>query len=139
MNLFEADNLEAATALLELHWQFRASRVLMTAHQLGVFRALKEPRTAAEVAAQCSTDVDMTDRLLIACCALGVVRRDNGRFRLSQLARDTLLPESPRYLGWGPRPRREPLVGQHRSSRHRSHGWARSRTHATRARVSTLA
>lgn len=99
MNLFEADNLEAATALLELHWQFRASRVLMTAHQLGVFRALKEPRTAAEVAAQCSTDVDMTDRLLIACCALGVVRRDNGRFRLSQLARDTLLPESPRYLG----------------------------------------
>ncbi len=99
MNLFDADNLEAASDLLEMHWQFRASRVLMTAHQLGVFRVLDEPRSAAEVAAKCSTDAGMTDRLLIACCALGVVRRDNGRFRLSQLARDTLLPESPRYLG----------------------------------------
>jgi hypothetical protein len=99
MNLFDADNLEGATALLELHWQFRASRVLMTAHQLGIFRALEEPKTSAGVAAECSTDAGMTERLLIACCALGVVRRDNGRFRLSQLARDTLLPESPRYLG----------------------------------------
>ena len=50
MNLFDADNLEAATALLELQWQFRASRALMTAHQLGVFEAIREPRPAAEVA-----------------------------------------------------------------------------------------
>ena len=99
MNLFDADNLEAATALLELNWQFRASRALMTAHQLGIFEALREPKTAADVAAQCGTDPSMTEKLLIACCALSLVRRDGDRFALTQLARDTLLPESPRYLG----------------------------------------
>ena len=99
MNLFDAENLEAASAILELHWQFRASRVLMTAHQVGVFRALAEPGTPEQVARRCATDAGMTERLLIACCALGVLRRDQDRFELTQLSRDTLLPESPRYLG----------------------------------------
>ncbi len=98
-DLFDADNLEAAAALLELQWRFRASRALMTAHQLGFFEALREPATAAEAAAKCETDPGMTGKLLIACCALGVARRDGERFALTQLARDTLLPESPRYLG----------------------------------------
>lgn len=99
MNLFDADNLEAATALLELNWQYRASRALMTAHQLGIFEALREPSTAADVAAQCGTDTGMTEKLLIACCSLGVVRRDGDHFVLTRLACDTLLPESARYLG----------------------------------------
>jgi len=99
VNLFDADNLEAAKSLLEQQWQFRASRVLMTAHQLGIFEALREQKTAEEVAGQCSTDGSMTEKLLTACCALGVVRRDGDRFELTQLAQDTLLPESPRYLG----------------------------------------
>ena len=99
MNLFDADNLEAATALLELNWQYRASRALMTAHQLGIFEALREPKTVADVAAQCGTDTGMTEKLLIACCSLGVVRRDGDHFVLTRLACDTLLPESPRYLG----------------------------------------
>ncbi|UCG83514.1 MAG: methyltransferase domain-containing protein [Dehalococcoidia bacterium] len=99
MNLFDADNLDAASALLELHWQFRASRVLMTAHQLGIFTALEEPGTAAQVAEKCSTDLTMTEKMLVACCALGVVRRDGDRFQLTQLAKDTLLPESYRYMG----------------------------------------
>lgn len=99
MDLFEVDDLEAAAGLMEVHWQFRASRVLLTAHQLGVFQALREPRTAEEVSVQCGTDQGMTEKLLIACCALGLVRRDAGRLVLTQLARDTLLPESPRYLG----------------------------------------
>ena len=99
MNLFDADNLEAATALLELNWQYRASRALMTAHQLGIFEALREPKTGADVAAQCGTDTGMTEKLLIACCALSVVRRDGDHFVLTRLACDTLLPESARYLG----------------------------------------
>jgi len=44
MNLFDIENLEASSALLELQWQFRASRVLMTAHQLGIFEALRETK-----------------------------------------------------------------------------------------------
>jgi len=104
VNLFDADNLEAAKSLLEQQWQFRASRVLMTAHQLGIFEALREQKTAEEVAGQCSTDGSMTEKLLTACCALGVVRRDGDRFELTQLAQDTLLPESPRTGGRGAAP-----------------------------------
>jgi len=99
MNLFDIENLEASSALLELQWQFRASRVLMTAHQLGIFEALREPKMATTVASQCGTDAGMTEKLLIACCALGVVKRDDDRFMLTQLAHDTLLPESLRYIG----------------------------------------
>lgn len=99
VNLFQADNLEPAMALMELHWQFRAARVLMTAHQLGIFEALQEPRTTAQVAAQCGTKIDMTEKLLITCCALNLVRRDDDHFLLTQWASDILLPQSPRYLG----------------------------------------
>jgi len=99
MNLFDADNLEGGAALLELNWQFRASRALMTAHQLGIFQALRKPKSASEVAKKCKTDARMTEKLLIVCCALGLVKQDNNHFALTQLAIDTLLPESERYLG----------------------------------------
>jgi SAM-dependent methyltransferase len=99
MNLFDADNLEAAAALLEMNWQFRASRALMTAHQLGIFQALRQPQRASEVAKECKTDPRMTEKLLIVCCALGLVKKDNEHFALTQLATDMLLPESARYFG----------------------------------------
>ncbi|MCX6001336.1 MAG: methyltransferase [Chloroflexi bacterium] len=99
MDLFEIDNLEEASALLEFSWQFRSSRVLMAAHQLGIFEALVKPKQASEVARDCSTDPLMTEKLLIVCCALGVVRRESDYFRLTKLGSDTLLPDSPRYIG----------------------------------------
>lgn len=99
VNLFDADNLEAASALLELNWQFRSSRALMAAHQLGFFKALAKPKKAAEVAGECNTDPRMTEKLLIVCCALGVLRRDGDRFALTGLGSDMLLPDSPRYIG----------------------------------------
>ena len=99
MNLFDADNLDVSMELMEVHWQFRTARVLMTAHQLGVFECLREPKKAADVASECNTDSMMTEKLLTACCGLGIVRRNGEYFALTQLGRDTLLPESPRYLG----------------------------------------
>jgi hypothetical protein len=99
MNLFEADNLEAASTLLELNWQFRSSRALMAAHQLGFFTTLAKPKQAIEVAGECSTDPRMTEKLLIVCCALGVLRRDGDHFALTKLGSDMLLPDSPRYVG----------------------------------------
>jgi SAM-dependent methyltransferase len=99
MSLFDADNLEAGATLLELNWQFRASRALMTAHQLGIFQALREPKKASEVAKECQADARMTEKLLIVCCALGLVKKNNDHFVLTRLAVDTLLPESERYFG----------------------------------------
>jgi len=99
VNLFEADNLDAAAALLELNWQFRSSRALMAAHQLGFFTALAKPQQAAEVACECGTDPRMTEKLLTVCCALGVLKRDHDYFSLTKLGSDLLLPDSPRYIG----------------------------------------
>ena len=99
VNLFELDNLEAASALLEFSWQFRSSRALMAAHQLGIFEVMAKPRQASEGARECGTDPLMTEKLLIVCCALGVVRRDGAYFTLTTLGADVLLPDSPRYIG----------------------------------------
>lgn len=99
MTLFDAENLDEARALLELNWQFRAARVLPTAHQLGIFKALDQPKTVAEVALECATDAAMTEKLLIACCALKLVRRQDNKYTLTQLGRDTMLPQSQRYMG----------------------------------------
>ncbi len=99
MDLLNLDNLAEAEALMELHWQFRAPRVLLTAHQLGIFEALREPKTSAQLAEQCQTHEGMTEKLLIACCALGLTQRDGEQFLLTQLGRDLLLSDSPRYIG----------------------------------------
>lgn len=98
-DLFAAANLDQAAGLLELNWQFRASRSLMTAHQLGFFQALRKPRTAAGVAGECSSHPRMTEKLLAVCCALGALQRDGDLFSLTGLAVDLFLPESPRYAG----------------------------------------
>jgi len=99
LDIFEADNLEAASALLELNWQFRSSRALMAAHQLGFFAALAKPGQADEIAGKCGTDPRMTEKLLTVCCALGVLTRNNDYFSLTKLGSDMLLPDSPRYIG----------------------------------------
>lgn len=98
-DMFKAENLVAAQELTELSWQYRASRVLLAAHQLGIFEELRQPKTAAEVANEKTIDAEMTEKLLIATCALGLVQRDGGRFRLTQLAGDVLLPEGACYIG----------------------------------------
>lgn len=99
MNLFEIDDLDATMGLLESHWQFRAARVLMTAHQVGIFEALREPQSASQVAVTCQTHEAMTEKLLIACCALGLVRRQGEQYELTRLSSETMLPESLRYIG----------------------------------------
>lgn len=99
IDLFGSDNLEQASALLELNWQFRSSRALMAAHQLGFFEALAKPRQADQVALKCGTDPRMTEKILIVCCALGVLKRDGERFSLTKLGSDVLLKDSPRYIG----------------------------------------
>ena len=98
-DLFSVDNLQESATLLEVNWQFRASRALMTAHQLGFFKALSKPKTAARVAVECKTDARMTEKLLTVCCALFVLKRKGEVFSLTGIGADLLLPDSPRYAG----------------------------------------
>ena len=99
IDIFNTTNLLTAKKLTELSWQYRTTRVLLAAHQLGIFETLKQSQTAAEVASKQKTDVEMTEKLLNAICALGLAQRQGSKFSLTPLARDTLLPESARYIG----------------------------------------
>jgi len=99
MDLLNLEDIDQALELLETCWQFRTVRVLMAGHQLGIFEALRTPQSAQQVAQRCGTDPKMTERLLIACCALGVVQRDGGKFSLTKLGQSLLLPESGRFIG----------------------------------------
>jgi len=79
---------------------FQESRVLLTAHELGLFAALGSGRhTSAGVAALLGTDPRATDRLMNALCAMGLLLKENGRFSNSPAAQRCLVPGSPDYLG----------------------------------------
>ncbi|MFQ6079038.1 MAG: methyltransferase dimerization domain-containing protein, partial [Thermodesulfobacteriota bacterium] len=86
--------------LRELAWAFRASRVLQVANKLEVFSILSRgPLTAREVAEHCKGNPEMTEKLLIACTALGLTRFEGGRYRNSDLADLYLVRGKPLYQG----------------------------------------
>ena len=65
-----------ALPFLPLHWE-----VLKTALLLNVFEYLKQPKSAAEMAASIQTQAGNTEVLLNALAALGYLRKEEGRFR----------------------------------------------------------
>lgn len=86
--------------LRETAWAFRASRVLQVASKLEVFTILsKGPLTAKELAERCETDLEMTEKLLIACTALGLTLFEEGKYRNSELADIYLIKGKPFYQG----------------------------------------
>lgn len=81
-------------------YAFQESRILLTAHELGLFTALGNGRhTSAGIASLIGTDPRATDRLMNALCAMGLLTKENGRFSNSPAARDCLVSDSPGYLG----------------------------------------
>ena len=81
-------------------YAFQESRILLTAHELGLFTALGSGRhTSAGIASMIGTDPRATDRLMNALCAMGLLTKENGRFSNSQGARECLVEDSPGYLG----------------------------------------
>jgi hypothetical protein len=94
------DAVTGVEGLRDLAWAFRASRVLQLSHKLDLFTLLSQgPLTASEVAEACGSDPDMTGRLLIACCALGLLRFEEGRYGNTKLADEYLVRGRPLYQG----------------------------------------
>jgi len=84
----------SAQNIQDLATGFQRSRVLLTAHELGVFTSLgDEACTSDEVAADLDLDARATDRLMNALVALGFLRKEDGRF--------VNVPGSARYLVQG--------------------------------------
>jgi len=89
-----------AERLMELARGFQPTRVLLTAHELGLFVVLANgPRTSAYVAKSIKADARATDRLLNACVAIGLLAKKRNRFALTPVAARHLLPGLPGYLG----------------------------------------
>ena len=87
-------------AIRDIAYAFQESRILLTAHELGLFSALGSGvRSSAAIAARLGTDPRATDRLMNALSAMGILIKENGAFHNSAAAAQCLVRESPGYLG----------------------------------------
>jgi ubiquinone/menaquinone biosynthesis C-methylase UbiE len=78
---------------------FRASRVILTANNLGIFERLKTPDTAASLARKIKTDRRATELLLDAVTALGLLKKSGAKYRNTAEADRFLVQNSPLYQG----------------------------------------
>jgi precorrin-6B methylase 2 len=86
--------------LMEMVNAFRTSRVILTAHELGIFDFLKGKSIAsAEVARLLGTDPRATDRLMNALVALGLMRKKYELFSNSGFSEKHMVTTSPGFLG----------------------------------------
>ncbi|MBT3265740.1 hypothetical protein HN371_01240 [Candidatus Poribacteria bacterium] len=100
MDIFDMPPATPHTVSEGLHWAFRSSRVLHVATELDLFTRLTDgPLSAAEIAAVCGADAAETEKLVICCCALGLLRKTDGRYSNTQAAEDYLVRGAPLYQG----------------------------------------
>lgn len=90
---------EDVQRLRDLWAGFQASRVVLTANNLGVFEQLASPRTARELADILNTDARATEILLDALASLGLLAKKGASYRNTPLSRRFLLRNSPLYQG----------------------------------------
>jgi precorrin-6B methylase 2 len=87
-------------AIRDIAYAFQESRVLLTAHEVGVFTAIGTgTHSSAGIASMLGTDPRATDRLMNALSAMGILIKENGRFHNSGAAAQCLVREAPGYLG----------------------------------------
>lgn len=91
--------LQELQRLRDLWAGFQASRVILTANNLGVFEQLSSPMNAADLARRLHTDPRATEILLDAVASLGLIKRTGGSYRNAVLARRFLVKDSPFYQG----------------------------------------
>ncbi len=90
---------EQAIELKKLWSGFQASRVLLTANNYRVFDRLKEQKAAKSFARAAGTDVRASEILLDALTGLGLLKKNNGKYRNTQIASRLLVSDSPYYHG----------------------------------------
>jgi SAM-dependent methyltransferase len=84
----------------EWTWGYRVCRVLEVANKIGLFGAIGDNSLSLkELCQQCRTKQAMTEKLLIACAAMGLVERDGALYKNSEFAATYLVPGGPLYQG----------------------------------------
>jgi predicted O-methyltransferase YrrM len=85
--------------LAEAVYGFRASRIILTAFELGLFSLLGDKTLPApRLAALAGVEPRACERLLNALCALGLVRKTRGIFRNAKISRERLVAGKPGFL-----------------------------------------
>ena len=91
---------DKVTALHDLSWDYRAARVLQVANKLDIFTALADEEMALEeLCVKCQTKPEMTEKLLIACTAMGLLEKRNERYANSELSKTYLVRGRELYQG----------------------------------------
>lgn len=79
---------------------YAGSQILFNAEELGIFELLKDgPQELASLAQATGIQPHPLERLLIGCCALGLLVRNGETFTLTDVSRNCLLKDAPTYVG----------------------------------------
>jgi len=88
-----------ADSIREIAYAFQASRILLTAYELGVFSAIdNRQKSSQDVATALGSDWRATDRLMNALVAMRLLVKERSTFRNSPSALRFLVPSSPDYM-----------------------------------------
>ena len=86
--------------LSELDWAYRSSRVLHIANKLDIFTILSRRRIGLkQLAKTCSAKPDLLEKLLIACCSMGLLKKENTTYRNTELSLKYLVKGQKLYQG----------------------------------------
>ena len=86
-------------SIREIATAFQKSRILLSAYELGIFRALGDRKESSEnVARKLGADPHATDRLMNALVAMGFLVKEGATFRNTPTSLKFLVPSSPDYM-----------------------------------------
>ena len=89
-----------ATAWRDFSWDYRAARVLHIANKIDIFTTLSDKEMSPEqLAKKCHTKPDLTERLLIACAAMGLLDMRENKYRNTELSKTYLVRGQKFYQG----------------------------------------
>lgn len=91
---------DKTTTWHDFSWDYRASRVLQIANKIDIFTTLSDKEMSSDQLAQkCRTKPDLTERLLIACTAMGLLDKRENQYRNTELSKTYLVRGQKLYQG----------------------------------------
>ncbi|MFA5863557.1 MAG: methyltransferase [Phycisphaerae bacterium] len=93
--------LKDVESLNDLSWGFRSARAVQVACNLEIFTILDRegPLSVEALSTLCRTKEELTDKLLIACCAMELLVKDGGKYKNTDYADAYLVRGRPLYQG----------------------------------------
>lgn len=88
------------TVWRDFSWDYRAARVLQIANKIDLFTTLSDKEMSLkELVEKCHTKPDLTERLLIACSAMGLLDKRKNRYSNTELSKTYLVRGRRLYQG----------------------------------------